>query len=84
MAHGGVSLSRWRPTRWRASFNSTFDHRGRKSPLPFATEADVQGVLSVTPWQARPALAAGVDHPLPLAYLLAGGETAFKARRAER
>jgi len=28
-------------------FNSTFDHNGRKSPLPFATEADVQGLLTM-------------------------------------
>ncbi|MCM8769852.1 MAG: hypothetical protein NC911_09365 [Candidatus Omnitrophica bacterium] len=28
-------------------FNSTFDHRGRKSPLPYATEADVQGLLTM-------------------------------------
>jgi len=28
-------------------FNSTFDHRGRKPPLPFATEADVQGLLTM-------------------------------------
>jgi L-fucose isomerase len=33
-------------------FNSTFDHRGRKPPLPFATEADVQGLLTMlfTTW----------------------------------
>ncbi|MBC8450322.1 MAG: hypothetical protein H8D78_21520 [Chloroflexi bacterium] len=28
-------------------FNSTFDHNGRKVPLPFATEADVQGLLTM-------------------------------------
>jgi L-fucose isomerase len=28
-------------------FNSTFDHRGRKTPLPFATEADTQGLLTM-------------------------------------
>jgi len=28
-------------------FNSTFDHRGRKMPVPFATEADVQGLLTM-------------------------------------
>jgi len=27
-------------------FNSTFDHKGKKSPLPYATEADVQGLLT--------------------------------------
>lgn len=28
-------------------FNSTFDHNGRKIPTPFATEADVQGLLTM-------------------------------------
>lgn len=28
-------------------FNSTFDHNGQKVPLPFATEADVQGLLTM-------------------------------------
>lgn len=28
-------------------FNSTFDHNGRKVPTPFATEADVQGMLTM-------------------------------------
>ncbi|NOZ63793.1 MAG: hypothetical protein GXO71_02420 [Caldiserica bacterium] len=28
-------------------FNSTFDHRGKKPPLPYATEADVQGLLTM-------------------------------------
>jgi L-fucose isomerase len=28
-------------------FNSTFDHTGRKVPVPFATEADVQGLLTM-------------------------------------
>ena len=28
-------------------FNSTFDHTGRKAPIPFATEADVQGLLTM-------------------------------------
>ena len=27
--------------------NSTFDHNGRKPPMPFATEADVQGLLTM-------------------------------------
>jgi L-fucose isomerase len=45
---------------------------------------DMAGVLSVTPWQARPAFTEGVDRPLPLTYLLAGGETAWKIRRAGR
>jgi len=28
-------------------FNSTFDYEGRKAPLPYATEADVQGLLTM-------------------------------------
>ncbi len=28
-------------------FNSTFDHNGKKSPLPYATEADAQGLLTM-------------------------------------
>ncbi|MFC2085321.1 hypothetical protein ACFLS9_09705 [Bacteroidota bacterium] len=28
-------------------FNSTFDHNGPKAPVPFATEADVQGLLTM-------------------------------------
>ena len=28
-------------------FNSTFDHQGPKAPLPYATEADVQGLLTM-------------------------------------
>ena len=43
---------------------------------------DLANVLSVTPWQARPAFIEGTDRPLPLVYLLAGGETAVKLRRA--
>ena len=28
-------------------FNSTFDHNGPKAPLPYATEADVQGLMTM-------------------------------------
>jgi L-fucose isomerase len=28
-------------------FNATFDHNGRKAPTPYATEADVQGLLTM-------------------------------------
>jgi L-fucose isomerase len=45
---------------------------------------DLANVLSVTPWQARPAFIEGADRPLPLVYLLAGGETAAKLDRARR
>jgi L-fucose isomerase len=39
---------------------------------------DLTGVLSVTPWAARPAFIEGVDRPKPLVHLLNGGEDAFK------
>jgi L-fucose/D-arabinose isomerase len=39
---------------------------------------DLANVLSVTPWGARPAFIEGTDRPLPLLYLLNGGETATK------
>ena len=45
---------------------------------------DLAGVISVTPWQARPALVDGVDRPLPLLYLLSGGENATKLRLARK
>jgi len=44
---------------------------------------DLANVLSVTPWQARPKLIEGVDRPLPLLYLLNGGEEATKLRRGK-
>ncbi|MHC4870644.1 MAG: hypothetical protein ACYTFY_02250 [Planctomycetota bacterium] len=31
-------------------FNSTFDHNGRKEPVPYGTEADVQGILTMLPF----------------------------------
>ncbi|MCD6287598.1 MAG: hypothetical protein J7M12_00645 [Candidatus Hydrogenedentes bacterium] len=43
---------------------------------------DLANVLSVTPWQARPAFIEGVDRPAPLLHLLNGGETAAKRLRA--
>ena len=33
-------------------FNSTFDHSGPKVPIPFATEADVQGLLTMLFFEA--------------------------------
>ncbi len=45
---------------------------------------DLANVLSVAPWQARPAFIEGTDRPLPLLYLLNGGETETKLRRARR
>jgi L-fucose isomerase len=43
---------------------------------------DLANVLSVTPWQARPAYIEGTDRPTPLLYLLNGGETAAKLMQA--
>ena len=45
---------------------------------------DLANVLSVTPWGARPSFIGGTDRPLPLLYLLNGGETAAKMARAKR
>ena len=45
---------------------------------------DLTNVLSVAPWQARPAFIEGTDRPLPLVHLLNGGENATKIRRARR
>jgi len=44
---------------------------------------DLANVLSVTPWQARPTYLEGTDRPLPLLYLLNGGEHTTKLRRAK-
>lgn len=39
---------------------------------------DLTGVLSVTPWAARPKFIEGVDRPQPLIALINGGENAYK------
>ncbi len=39
---------------------------------------DLTGVLSVAPWAARPKFIEGVDRPVPLVYLINGGERAYK------
>jgi L-fucose isomerase len=39
---------------------------------------DLANVQSVTPWAQRPALVPGVDRPMPLLYILNGGESAAK------
>jgi len=39
---------------------------------------DMTNVLSVTPWQERPSYLEGVDRPLPLIYLINGGEKETK------
>jgi L-fucose isomerase len=43
---------------------------------------DLTGVLSVTPWAARPKFIEGVDRPQPLIHLINGGENAFKSLRS--
>jgi L-fucose isomerase len=43
---------------------------------------DLANVLSVTPWSQKPAYREGIDRPLPLLYLLNGGETQTKILRA--
>jgi L-fucose isomerase len=43
---------------------------------------DLTGVLSVTPWAARPKFVEGVDRPQPLIHLINGGEDAFKLMSA--
>ncbi len=42
---------------------------------------DLTNVLSVTPWKELPLYREGIDRPLPLLYLLNGGETAAKMLR---
>ena len=42
---------------------------------------DLANVLSVTPWKAKPIFREGVDRPLPLLYLLNGGEDQAKLMR---
>jgi L-fucose isomerase len=39
---------------------------------------DLTGVLSVTPWAARPKFIEGIDRPQPLIHLINGGEDAYK------
>jgi L-fucose isomerase len=43
---------------------------------------DLTGVLSITPWAARPSFIEGVDRPQPLIHLINGGEDAYKALRS--
>jgi len=42
---------------------------------------DLANILSVTPWHKKPAFREGVDRPLPLLYLLNGGENQAKILR---
>lgn len=43
---------------------------------------DLANVLSITPWAARPSFIEGADRPLPLLYILNGGENAAKMMRS--
>jgi L-fucose isomerase len=43
---------------------------------------DLANVISVAPWQARPTFIEGVDRPVPLMFLLNGGEDSTKQIRA--
>jgi len=52
------------------------------SPRRLEHWMDLAGVLSVAPWQARPSFIEGADRPLPLLYLLNGGENETKIRLA--
>lgn len=45
---------------------------------------DLANVLSVTPWISRPQFIEGVDRPLPLLYLINGGETQTKLKIAQK
>ncbi|MFH1719311.1 MAG: hypothetical protein ABIF19_18310, partial [Planctomycetota bacterium] len=45
---------------------------------------DLTGILSVTPWAARPKFIEGVDRPQPLIHLLNGGEDAFRLLSVRR
>jgi len=56
----------------------------RLSPRRLEYWMDLANVLSVAPWQGRPGFIEGTDRPLPLVYLLNGGETATKLSRARR
>ncbi len=44
---------------------------------------DLANVISVAPWQARPAFLEGTDRPMPLIYLINGGENETKRIRAK-
>ncbi|MEC3908266.1 hypothetical protein VOI54_14650 [Tamlana sp. 2201CG12-4] len=42
---------------------------------------DMANVLSVTPWAAKPVFEEGVDRPIPLLYVINGGEDQAKMKR---
>ncbi|MCD6359405.1 MAG: hypothetical protein J7M38_00990 [Armatimonadetes bacterium] len=54
------------------------------SPARLEYWMDLANVLSATPWQERPEFIEGVDRPMPLLYVINGGETATKLELAKR
>ncbi len=54
------------------------------TPARLESWMDLANVLSVKPWSGRPDYIEGVDRPLPLIYLLNGGEDATKLRLAQK
>lgn len=54
------------------------------APARLESWMDMANVLSIAPWQKRPAYIEGVDRPTPLLYLLNGGEAATKLALAKR
>lgn len=59
-------------------FHMTWDLR----PCRLQYWMDLNNVLSATPWAARPSLVEGSDRPMPLLYVLNGGEDQAKLLRA--
>ncbi|MFA5863765.1 MAG: hypothetical protein WC975_03665 [Phycisphaerae bacterium] len=51
------------------------------SPARLEFWMDLSNVLSITPWQNRPSYLEGIDRPVPLLYLMNGGEAAYKMGR---
>ncbi|MCD6405619.1 MAG: hypothetical protein J7M19_07320 [Planctomycetes bacterium] len=61
-------------------FHATWD----LAPARIEYWMDLANVLSSTPWGARPPWIEGVDRPMPLLYIINGGENATKMRRTGR
>jgi L-fucose isomerase len=52
------------------------------SPARLEHWMDLTGIMSQTPWAERPAWINGVDRPVPLLYILNGGENNTKLQLA--
>lgn len=61
-----------------------FHMTGGLKPAVLEYWLDLANVLSLTPWQARPAYIEGVDRPQPLLHIVNGGEVATKLLFAGR